>query len=573
MAQSESNDSQFRFAISLSVLNHLGRNLYRNFITVLGEAISNSWDAEAENVWIDVDLDNRRFSIKDDGIGMDREDFQEKFLKIGYSKRSEGKAKSELKKRPYIGAKGIGKLALLSCAKRVSVFSKKIDEIYVGGVIDNSGLDQAITDDIEHNRYPLEILNFDLIAKLEEDHRQGTILVFEDINERLRNTLPQLRKLLAMSFRFSLIDEKFSIYVNKEKVTIFDLEELMGDTQFIWLINQYEDDFVDALRDLPRDAENIKSELEFKGLIATVAKPGNLTIRGADDSATLDLFVNGRIRERNILKHIPTHRIVENYIYGQIHFDGMDREGEDPFTSSREGIQQDDEIFKKLLAELKEKIVPKVIDDWDKFRLKLGEEGDDENTRIAKKLRKAQALFRSACEDYVLAENSPNKSQVDKWLKNLSKDATFNLSAYIDCFVSENLVRNYITEHGIPLDQDKTKIVQRHKKSETKNKKHASINFDLRSSNDDTVYLDMREMASAIVDKEKTTPPNLESYSGKYIPVRNVVAHTGLLTNDAKEGLNNTFKDIKENVKILNSKVPVTIESSDPSNNSNDAES
>ena len=43
---------KFKFNISLSVLNHLGRSLYRNFTTVIGEAISNSWDADAENVWI-----------------------------------------------------------------------------------------------------------------------------------------------------------------------------------------------------------------------------------------------------------------------------------------------------------------------------------------------------------------------------------------------------------------------------------------------------------------------------------------------------------------------------------------
>ena len=573
MAQSESNDSQFRFAISLSVLNHLGRNLYRNFITVLGEAISNSWDAEAENVWIDVDLDNRRFSIMDDGIGMDREDFQEKFLKIGYSKRSEGRTKSESKERPYIGAKGIGKLALLSCAKRVSIFSKKFDENYVGGVIDNSGLDQAITHDIEPNQYPLETLNFDLIANLEKSHRQGTILVFEDTSERLRNTIPQLRKLLAMSFRFSLVNDNFSIYVNKQKVTISDLRDLIGDTQFIWLINQYKDEFVDALTNLPRDAENVQSNLEIKGLIATVAKPGNLQIRGADDSATLDLFVNGRIREKNILKHIPTHRIVENYIYGQIHFDGMDREGEDPFTSSREGIQQDDEKFKELLTELKEKIVPRIINDWDKFRSDLGEEGDDENTRISKKLRKAQALFHSACADYVLAEGSPNKSQVDKWLKNLSKDATFNLSAYIDCFMSENLVRNYISEHGTQLTNKQRNTAQKFKRTENLNKRKIPNISDLRSSKDNTAYLNMHDIASAIVNEEKTQPPNLRTYSEVYIPVRNVVAHTGLLTDEAKESLNGTFKNIKEHIKILNSKVPVTIGSSDPSNNSNDAES
>ena len=54
---------QFQFEISLSVLNHLGRKLYRNFITVLSEAISNAWDADAENVWIFIDRDNNSFVI------------------------------------------------------------------------------------------------------------------------------------------------------------------------------------------------------------------------------------------------------------------------------------------------------------------------------------------------------------------------------------------------------------------------------------------------------------------------------------------------------------------------------
>lgn len=40
----------YTFNISLSILNHLGRNLYRSFITVLGEAISNSWDADAKSL-------------------------------------------------------------------------------------------------------------------------------------------------------------------------------------------------------------------------------------------------------------------------------------------------------------------------------------------------------------------------------------------------------------------------------------------------------------------------------------------------------------------------------------------
>jgi len=59
-----SANSPFSFNISLSVLNHLGRNLYRNFITVLGEAISNSWDADANEVRIYIDREKNYLIIK-----------------------------------------------------------------------------------------------------------------------------------------------------------------------------------------------------------------------------------------------------------------------------------------------------------------------------------------------------------------------------------------------------------------------------------------------------------------------------------------------------------------------------
>src|SRR5690606_39021966 len=125
------------------------------------------------------------FSIKDDGSGMSADDFQNKFLRIGYSKRSTGIMRTR-KKRPFIGAKGIGKLALLSCARRVSIFTRKRGEDYVGGIIDNSGLDRAIVNDLTPNKYPLETLDFDLISDLRKGHRQGTIVVFEGVKDQIR---------------------------------------------------------------------------------------------------------------------------------------------------------------------------------------------------------------------------------------------------------------------------------------------------------------------------------------------------------------------------------------------------
>lgn len=67
----------------MTILDHLVRQLYRNFITVIGEAISNAWDADATNVWIQPDRVNNTLSILDEGHGMPSEDLDKKLLKIG----------------------------------------------------------------------------------------------------------------------------------------------------------------------------------------------------------------------------------------------------------------------------------------------------------------------------------------------------------------------------------------------------------------------------------------------------------------------------------------------------------
>lgn len=549
MADDPRRDS-YRFEISLSVLNHLGRNLYRNFITVLGEAISNSWDADANNVWIEIDRDTSSFSIKDDGVGMDATSFQSKFLKIGYSKRTEGGGRSP-KGRPYIGAKGIGKLALLSCAKRISVFSKTANSDYTGGVIDNAGLDNAIKGDQSTEEYPLEGLNFDLISELRSDHENGTIICFEETNDQLRNSDVYLRKLLALSFKFSLLDEDFTIHVNGTPVTIDDLKGLSDATQFVWLVNEYTDAFVEGLPNLERPKAEITSPLAIKGFIGSVKKPAMLKITGTEERATIDLFVNGRLREKNIIRHIPTQRIVESYIYGQIHFDTLDREGVDPFTSSREGVVEDDEKFRSLMDYLKRELLSQIIDEWDKFRLEVRDEGDDENKRKTKRERKAQALVAEATNDYVPDDDAPAKDDVDAWLKEIMPDAEFNTSAYVDCFLSENLVRKYISHKSLPLTQDIQKRIDKYKEQEAAYKGTANISFPIRQASFDLSYVDMNDLAFTAEGNKKALSPSLWADAGAFRPVRNAVGHTGRLTKTAKNHLNLTFENIKARIRNL----------------------
>jgi len=314
-------NKQFSFEISLSVLNHLGRNLYRSFATVLGEAISNSWDANAQNVWIYINKGKNSFYVKDDGMGMSADDFQNKFLKIGYSKRKGGKRFSPGKKRPYIGRKGIGKLALLSCAQKISVISKAKRGNYVGGVIDNSGLDRAITEDLTPQEYPLGKYKPSVFEKYTQGHKQGTIIYFEKVKDGIRNRAQFLKKIIALYFRFSLLDKSFNIFVDGEKISHKHLKELVENTQFLWKINEHKDPLVDSIKERftkeDNEVRHLQLEIPIKGFIASVEKPRDLKVITTEEKTGVDLFVTGRLRERDILKHIPTARIAESYLYGQ----------------------------------------------------------------------------------------------------------------------------------------------------------------------------------------------------------------------------------------------------------------
>jgi len=403
----------FTFEISLSVLNDLGRRLYRSFATVLGEAVSNSWDADAKNVQIYVDRKKDSFFIRDDGIGMTAEDFQDKFLKIGYSKRKDGRTTSP-GGRPFIGRKGIGKLALLSCADKIAVISKLKDGDWVGGVIDNSKLDDAITEDLTPQQYPLENWKPATFAKYTSGHAHGTIICFEGIKKGIRGSFSLLAKIIALYFRFSLLDPTFNIYLNGKKITHKHLKELAQKTEFLWTIGDYDDPYVTGLKSSfsksPDDHETKKLEIAgVTGFIASVEKPRDLNIMDTKERVGIDLFVNGRLRELNIIKHIPTARVAESYLYGQIHFDSLD-DAVDRFTTDREGIVADDPKFTKFLQTFRETLL-KVIEDWDKWRIKHREEGDPENPRLSKKERASRALYGAVSKEYDLPRSLAEERQ------------------------------------------------------------------------------------------------------------------------------------------------------------------
>lgn len=558
-----------RFDISLTVLNHLGRNLYRSFATILGEAVSNAWDAEAENVRITYDSENRSMCITDDGFGMSRDDLQNKFLKIGYSKRDDLGFHSQNKKRPHIGRKGIGKLALLSCADKVVILSKPNSGDWSGVVIDNGEIDEEIKKGSGVAHYELKEPDLNAYKGLCTGE-QGTIICFEELKEERGRSDEFLQKIIALYFRFSLVDPEFKIFLNNNEVTIDALSELAGNTQFVWNINSYDSDpYLEMLKPACEPISLTTESTEIRGFVASVKKPTNRNIFGAKERIGIDLFVNSRMREVDLLKHSPSSQVPEEYLYGQIHIDTLDSDNEiDRFTSSREGVQADDPTYRKYLGEIKS-LVSKIMDQWDELRDKYGDDGDPDNTkRESSKIKKAKSLYREVAKDYTSADGEDGGR--DEFIKDLAGDAAFNSSSYVQCFISENLLRRHIGDNGsVPSACSNTDPSgktcadrydpktgntslceyckgERGKQSLQNQKTEAGTSIQIRSAEDNLLmYLDYIDLAKIIDDdilKDEDKP---------YKPLRNSVMHTSRLTEEAKTKLTSVFDNVVATVKKL----------------------
>lgn len=102
-------NSGFKIKFDKNTIDHLGIKLYSKFPPVIAELISNSYDADAENVVIEIDYNNKIVTVTDDGIGMNHEELNENFLKIGRNRRkAEGTGLSKIKGRKVTGKKDLG---------------------------------------------------------------------------------------------------------------------------------------------------------------------------------------------------------------------------------------------------------------------------------------------------------------------------------------------------------------------------------------------------------------------------------------------------------------------------------
>lgn len=121
-----------KFRTKARAIELLGRKQIRDDITALIELMKNSYDADAEQVTADFNLNTNSpyIFLYDIGIGMEANDILNKWLVLGTdSKKMPQKEKvSKIKKRRLMGEKGIGRLASAALGEQLWLFTKSQNE-------------------------------------------------------------------------------------------------------------------------------------------------------------------------------------------------------------------------------------------------------------------------------------------------------------------------------------------------------------------------------------------------------------------------------------------------------------
>lgn len=182
------------FVAGSEVVKHLSVGLYRNFARAAKELVSNSYDADATEVKIKLDLEDAKIVVRDNGKGMNIDEIRDRLLHIA-SRTLPTDRKSELGRR-RIGTFGIGWLSVFPYCDNLQIITKRkgqdeVIELVVdtGRFFDESGVFRSI----EEAKASYTIETSDLPTSVGE-----TIVILNNIKPHIIQELRQ-KELLGTS--------------------------------------------------------------------------------------------------------------------------------------------------------------------------------------------------------------------------------------------------------------------------------------------------------------------------------------------------------------------------------------
>jgi hypothetical protein len=218
--------SPYTLRISRLTIDKLGVKLYDKASAVVAELIANSYDADADNVWVELPLGTELASkdpetgepidrgyevvVEDDGHGMTPEEAINFYLKVGRDRRvyDEQGSYSRSKLRPVMGRKGIGKLAPFGICRRIEVISSGGDPIPGQGYLTTHfflDFNKIIKDTDE----PVPLDAGDLDGTYQADH--GTTIRLTSFLSKRVPVVETFERQIAVRFAFA--DPEFNIHL------------------------------------------------------------------------------------------------------------------------------------------------------------------------------------------------------------------------------------------------------------------------------------------------------------------------------------------------------------------------
>jgi hypothetical protein len=380
--------------VSLNVLNHLGLSLYSNVAAVLSETVANSWDADAKNVHITVDVRNDKIVVEDDGDGMTLDDINNRYLLVGYRKRDGKSTATTVLGRSPMGRKGIGKLSLFSIAKHVEVHTKKSGKA-LAFALDLDDITKAIEND-GGNYHPTAI-------KATFRKSKGTKIVLSRLKGSVIRTAPSLRRKLAR--RFGIIGSAFdfSVTIDGTPVTATD-RDYYHKIEYLWY---YGDDSAWVVKEAKNAKATFKRSPDLgdgrrvTGWIASVKEVGQMKDDYGENLNRIIVMSRGKLAQQDILETFGQGGLYAKYLFGEINADFLDEDGlEDIATSNRQELLEDDERFVRLLAFVKDE-VSNIKNEWNRLRAASGEERARELPAIATWLDTLDPSTRKAAQKFL----------------------------------------------------------------------------------------------------------------------------------------------------------------------------
>lgn len=315
-----SENQTLRMSFDPHTIEHLGVKMYSNIPNAIAELIANSYDADANNVYIKLfdQAGEKRIEVVDDGEGMSFDDINDQFLRIGRKRREEGFKTSPSGKRKVTGKKGLGKLAFFGIGTTIDIITtKKGSGKKVSFTLDWNELLKTHNKDYEPN-YTIEGC---------DTSEKGTSIILKNLKRKSAFDKEELAISIAKLFNF--FDNTFRVFISlneNEKLQIDDKLKYQNlETQFEWKFPEF----------CTYVGTDYSEKQNISGKIISTEKPLKPGMRG------ITLFANGRLVNIPEFFGVSESSHGFSYLTGWLDIDFVDDWKEDVISTDRQSLNWD----------------------------------------------------------------------------------------------------------------------------------------------------------------------------------------------------------------------------------------